>query len=39
VSTEYVFEVRPWSLLGINAGFWFFGMAIMGAIVGGWKKR
>jgi hypothetical protein len=39
VSTEYVFEVRPWSLLGINAGFWFFGMAIMGAIVGGWKKK
>ncbi len=38
-STEYVFEVRPWSLLGINAGFWFFGMAIMGAIVGGWKKK
>jgi hypothetical protein len=39
ISTEYVFEVRPWSLLGINAGFWFFGMAIMGAIVGGWKKK
>jgi len=39
LSTEYVFEVRPWSLLGINAGFWFFGMTIMGAIVGGWKKK
>jgi hypothetical protein len=39
VSTEYVFEVKPWSLLGINAGFWFFGMMIMGAIVGGWKKK
>jgi hypothetical protein len=38
-STEYVFEIRPWSLLGINAGFWLFGMAIMGAIVGGWKKK
>lgn len=38
-STEYVFEVRPLSLLGINAGFWLLGMALMGAIVGGWKKK
>jgi hypothetical protein len=38
-STEYVFEVRPWSLLGINAGYWLFGMMLMGAIVGAWKKR
>jgi hypothetical protein len=38
-STEYVFEVRPWSLLGINAGFWLVGMILMGAIVGGWKKK
>jgi hypothetical protein len=38
-SVEYVFEVRPWSLLGINAGFWLGGMILMGAIVGGWKKR
>ena len=38
-STEYVFEVRPWSLLGINAGFWLVGMVIMGAIVGAWKKK
>jgi hypothetical protein len=37
--TEYIFEIRPWSLLGINAGFWAFGMMIMGAIVGGWKKK
>ena len=37
-STKYVFEVRPLSLLGINAGFWLLGMALMGAIVGGWKK-
>jgi hypothetical protein len=36
--TEYVFEVRTWSLLGINAGFWLLGMMLMGAIVGGWKK-
>ena len=39
VSTEYVFEVRPWSLLGINAGFWLLGMILMGAIVGAWKKK
>jgi hypothetical protein len=39
VSTEYVFEVRPWSLWGINGGFWLLGMALMGAIVGGWKKK
>lgn len=38
-STEYVFEVRPLSLWGINVGFWLFGMALMGAIVGGWKKK
>jgi hypothetical protein len=39
LSTEYVFEVRPWSLLGINAGFWLIGMMLMGAIVGAWKKK
>jgi hypothetical protein len=38
-STEYVFEVRPFSLLAVNAGFWLFGMMLMGAIVGGWKKK
>ena len=38
-TTEYVFEVRPLSLLGINAGFWLFGMILMGAIVGAWKKK
>ena len=37
-STEYVFEVRTWRLLGINTGFWLLGMMMMGAIVGGWKK-
>lgn len=39
LSTEYVFEVRPWSLLGINAGFWLIGMMLMGAVVGGWKRK
>jgi Protein of unknown function (DUF1761) len=38
-ATEYVFEVRPFSLLAINAGFWFIGMNLMGMIVGGWKKK
>ena len=38
-STEYVFEVRPWSLFGINTGFWLLGMVLMGAIVGAWKKK
>jgi hypothetical protein len=38
-STEYVFEVRPLSLLGINSGFWLGGMMLMGAIVGAWKKK
>jgi len=38
-STEYVFEVRSISLLLINGGFWLLGMIVMGAIVGGWKKK
>jgi len=38
-ATEYVFEVRPWSLLFINAGFWLIGMNLMGLIVGAWKKK
>jgi Protein of unknown function (DUF1761) len=38
-ATEYVFEVRPFSLLAVNAGFWLVGMVIMGAIVGAWKAK
>jgi hypothetical protein len=38
-ATEYVFEVRPFSLLAINAGFWLLGMMLMGAIVGAWKAK
>jgi hypothetical protein len=38
-STEYIFEVRPVSLYLVNAGYWLLGMMLMGAIVGGWKKR
>ncbi len=36
-ATEYSFELRPMSQLGINAGFWLLGMLAMGAIVGAWK--
>lgn len=39
LSTEYIFEVRPWSLLGVNAGFWLISAVVMGSIVGGWKKK
>jgi hypothetical protein len=38
-ATEYVFEVRPLSLFAVNAGFWLVGMVVMGAVVGGWKKK
>jgi len=38
-STEYIFEVRPLSLWFINTGYWLLGMILMGAIVGGWKKK
>jgi hypothetical protein len=38
-ATEYVFEVRTYKLFAINTGFWLIGMVIMGAIVGGWKKK
>lgn len=38
-ATEYVFELRPFSLLAVNAGFWLLGMMLMGAIVGAWKKK
>jgi hypothetical protein len=37
-STEYAFEVRPLSLLGINAGCWLIAMVLMGGIVGAWEK-
>jgi hypothetical protein len=38
-ATEYVFEVRTYKLFAINTGFWLIGMVMMGAIVGGWKKK
>lgn len=39
LSTEYIFEVRPLSLWAVNAGYWLLGMMLMGAIVGGWRKK
>jgi hypothetical protein len=38
-STEYIFEARPFSLWFVNTGYWLLGMILMGAIVGGWKKK
>lgn len=38
LATEYVFEVRM-QLFAINAGFWLLDCMVIGAIVGGWKKR
>ncbi len=38
-ATEYVFEVRSYAIFAINTGFWLIGMVLMGAIVGGWKKK
>jgi hypothetical protein len=38
-ATEYIFEVRPIGLWLINVGYWLLGMMLMGAIVGGWRKK
>lgn len=38
-ATQYAFELRPLTQLAINSGFWLLGMIVIGAIVGGWKKR
>ena len=35
---SYGFEARPLSLWLINAGYMIVGMAVMGAIVGHWRK-
>jgi len=37
--TEYIFEIRPWSLYAINCGFWLIGLVVVGAIVGIWRKK
>ena len=33
------FELRPFGLWAIDAGYAVIGMAIIGAIVGGWRRR
>jgi Protein of unknown function (DUF1761) len=38
-ATEYIFEVRSLQIYFVNAGFWFFDLMLMGAIVGVWKKK
>jgi len=38
LAMNYGFESRPLAFWLINAGYMTAGMAIMGAIVGGWKK-
>ncbi len=38
-STEYAFEARSLKILAINTGYILVGMTIMGAILGGWKKK
>jgi hypothetical protein len=37
-ATQSVFAVRTYEAFALNAGFWLLGMAMIGAIVGGWKK-
>jgi ABC-type thiamin/hydroxymethylpyrimidine transport system permease subunit len=38
-ATEYIFEVRSLQIFAVNAGFWFFDLMLIGAIVGVWKKK
>ena len=38
-STEYAFEARSLHILAINTGYCLVGMIIMGAVLGGWKKK
>ena len=39
MAMNYGFEARPLSLWLINSGYMIVGMAVMGAIIGGWKKK
>jgi hypothetical protein len=34
-----IFALRSYSSFAVNAGFWLIGMVLMGAIVGGWRKK
>ena len=39
LAMNYGFEARPVSLWLINSGYMVVGMAVMGGIVGGWRKK
>ena len=39
LAMNYGFEARPISLWLINSGYMVVGMAVMGGIIGGWKKK
>ena len=39
LAMNYGFEARPLSLWLINAGYMVIGMAVMGAIIGRWRKK
>jgi hypothetical protein len=39
LAMNYGFEGRPVSLWLINSGYMVVGMAVMGGIVGGWRKK
>lgn len=38
-ATEYAFEARSVKILAINTGYCLIGMMLMGAVLGGWKKK
>jgi Protein of unknown function (DUF1761) len=37
--TTYMYEMRPWQLFAINEFYPLAGLCLMGAILGGWKKK
>jgi high-affinity K+ transport system ATPase subunit B len=39
IATSYVFEGRGVKILAINSGYCLAGMVLMGAVLGGWKKK
>ena len=39
IAMNYGFEARSITLWLINSGYMVVGMAVMGAIIGGWKKK